>query len=60
MTTPLKYGDYADKSDKWLTNRSKHLFKYFKNILENDEDKAMIIEICEVERELTLREEYPR
>ena len=53
------YGDYSNKTDKWLDKRSVYLYEYFTSFL-TDEDITMLEELCEVERELTLREEDPR
>lgn len=69
----LCYGDYENKSWQQLDRIHKNIFKmfdkYFKvksktatrlEQIEIDGLKHALLELCEVERELTLREEDPR
>ena len=57
---PMCYGDYQSKSDSWLMKRSDKLSKYFfGHSMITKEEKDMLAEFLEVERELTLREEQP-
>lgn len=54
----LCYGDYQSKSDKWLNKQSGVLYFKIKDKLPQDLWHTLD-ELCEVERELTLREEQP-
>lgn len=54
----MKYGDYQNKTDRWLITNREKLMDY----LEKDKTQAFINKLHklqEVERELTLREEHP-
>lgn len=55
----MKYGDYANKTDAFLMKRHDAIFDKLGHRL-SSEHMELVHELCEVERELTLREEDPR